>query len=37
MNVITGSYALPGRGAFNVSNSVQLVEGGCKRNKVPIP
>ena len=25
-----------GRGAFNVSNIVQLVEG-CERNKVPIP
>ena len=26
-----------GRGAFNVSNIVQLVEGVCERNKVPIP
>jgi uncharacterized membrane protein YGL010W len=26
-----------GRGAFNVSNIVQLVEGGCGRNKVTMP
>jgi hypothetical protein len=25
-----------GRGAFNVSNIVQLVEGGCEHNKVTI-
>ena len=26
-----------GRGAFNISNIVQLVEGGCERNKVAMP
>ena len=34
-NIITLPYP-KGRGAFNVSNIVQLVEGGCERNKVSI-
>ena len=35
VNVIRFLYP-KGRGAFNVSNIVQLVEGGCERNQVPI-
>ena len=35
-NIITLPYP-KGRGAFNVSNIVQLVEGVCERNKVPMP
>ena len=35
-NIITLPYP-KGSGAFNVSNIVQLVEGGCPRNTVTIP